>query len=439
MTKPVSNLSTEELQESLRGLQAELQRRQPKIEGWRWEEALEAPLLSQAYEAKQRFLLEMSSAETNEPKPCPDCGRPIKVKARRSRTIQSLRGKHSFLRNYHHCGKCKHGFYPMDAALGLSAKGDLSPRMESLVLDLGAATSYQEAAHQFELHHRVAISKTMVAGVVDRAGVVWNETSISKRTELREIPKNAAQTLVAQVDDSFLRTREKDETWKASRLGLVYNHEDRVNKSRAEILRTSYVGHLSNSEAFEAEFRAVLEAHRADQTPTVLWVADGSAFNWNLQQRLVPKAVPILDFFHVAEHLGDASEALFGLDVKSKRRWMKTAKTLLLHRSVRAFFEWLETQPARFAKQYKKLSALGDLSRYLERHRDRMHYRRYRRRGWPIGSGAIESGHKTIFQLRMKRPGQRWDLTKGQNLAQIRAIRASVGAENLYDTIRKAA
>ncbi|AUB43316.1 Transposase (plasmid) [Nostoc flagelliforme CCNUN1] len=49
-----------------------------------------------------------------------------------------------------------------------------------------------------------------------------------------------------------------------------------------------------------------------------------------------------------------------------------------------------------------------NLSKYLFRFRDAVHYDKYRSMGLPIGSGEIESAHRYIPQKRLKIPGATW-------------------------------
>lgn len=40
-----------------------------------------------------------------------------------------------------------------------------------------------------------------------------------------------------------------------------------------------------------------------------------------------------------------------------------------------------------------------------------------------IGSGAIESAHRTVVQKRMKQSGQRWSYKGAQNMLNLRVVR----------------
>jgi len=53
-----------------------------------------------------------------------------------------------------------------------------------------------------------------------------------------------------------------------------------------------------------------------------------------------------------------------------------------------------------------------------------MDYRYYKNIGAGIiGSGAIESAHRTVVQKRMKQSGQRWSYEGAQNMLNLRVIR----------------
>ena len=51
---------------------------------------------------------------------CPKCERVLSARPSRSRTVETLLGPVTLERPYFYCVSCKHGFYPLDEALGLS-------------------------------------------------------------------------------------------------------------------------------------------------------------------------------------------------------------------------------------------------------------------------------------------------------------------------------
>jgi hypothetical protein len=52
-----------------------------------------------------------------------------------------------------------------------------------------------------------------------------------------------------------------------------------------------------------------------------------------------------------------------------------------------------------------------------------MRYKQYRNMGCGIiGSGAIESAHRTLIQKRMKLSGQRWSRMGAENMLRLRVL-----------------
>jgi len=58
---------------------------------------------------------------------------------------------------------------------------------------------------------------------------------------------------------------------------------------------------------------------------------------------------------------------------------------------------------------------------YFERHREHMDYPAYRAKGWPIGSGMVESGVKQ-FNKRVKGTEQFWSTAGSEAILALRAL-----------------
>jgi hypothetical protein len=60
---------------------------------------------------------------------------------------------------------------------------------------------------------------------------------------------------------------------------------------------------------------------------------------------------------------------------------------------------------------------------YYGNNKKRMSYKQYRNMGCSIiGSGAIESAHRTVIQSRMKLSGQRWSRRGAENMLRLRVL-----------------
>ena len=71
------------------------------------------------------------------------------------------------------------------------------------------------------------------------------------------------------------------------------------------------------------------------------------------------------------------------------------------------------------------LAKQGRLLTYYENNSKRMRYKDYLGKGRLIGSGSMESAHRTVIQQRMKLSGQRWTLRGVQQMANLRVAEKS--------------
>ena len=60
------------------------------------------------------------------------------------------------------------------------------------------------------------------------------------------------------------------------------------------------------------------------------------------------------------------------------------------------------------AKRDEQTAALDSAQHYLQRRLEMIDYPYFQRRGYPIGSGSVESAHKQVVQRRFKQAGMRW-------------------------------
>ena len=135
--------------------------------------------------------------------------------------------------------------------------------------------------------------------------------------------------------------------------------------------------------------------------PRTLFLGDGARHNWELQQTHFPGAIPILDYYHAAEHLADYCKLLPATLRCAHERSLSTMMwegevLQMIHEMKRSLSKVTDTDEG-----WKQIN-------YFTNNQDRMDYARYRDLGWPIGSGLVEGQCKLVVGRRFKGNGMRW-------------------------------
>lgn len=163
----------------------------------------------------------------------------------------------------------------------------------------------------------------------------------------------------------------------------------------------------------------------------VMALADGAHELWNLFGQATAAYFPeeqkfyeLVDLWHLLEKLGSAAKIIHDESGagKSLARW----RTMLLNskNAARRILEELKQSGCENVYKGEK-QPVHDAITYLTNHEKRMDYASASRAGLPVGSGNIEATCKSLFELRMKRPGARWKNHTGSHIVQLRALALS--------------
>lgn len=377
--------------------------------------------------------------EDSLPKPCPKCRQLIPVKAKnRLRHILTIAGELRLTRNYHHCGHCNHGFYPRDADLKLPEGGEVSDAMERRILDFGINDTFEAVAERWSIHYPTSISSNLVRRVVDRVGLRCETAYSEEALQLacRERTEEPARMLVVATDGSMLLTRE--EGWKEAKVGVVARGECVIEAKKRRIIEDArYVAVLGGQEAFRKSMAAALAAEQADQVPTVVWLGDGARGIWTTASELCPFAIQVLDIPHAVHWAMECGKALLGEGDVGLPLWETRIQQLIDADSPdAAIAELLECLPLTTTDE--QLAALDNVVGYYRHNEKRMRYRIFKAMGLPVGSGIVESAHRHVLQVRMKRAGQRWAIVRARRMVRLRAVYKTTGPYRFHRAIRDA-
>ena len=206
--------------------------------------------------------------------------------------------------------------------------------------------------------------------------------------------------------------------WRDLKLAVIYRLDQLVELSggaaatppRRQILQKFWVAAPSGTPPQEFGRHVHAQALRRGMAGAkyVLIVCDGAVWIWNIIEDPFQGALKELDFYHGSEHLWDVARDLYPQPDQA-RAWVEPLLHQLRHGQEAQVLDTLEKLPETLRNLGGVLSELVQREiKYFQNHRDHLHYQDNAAKGFPVGSGAVESGCSQ-FQDRFKRTGQFWN------------------------------
>lgn len=193
----------------------------------------------------------------------------------------------------------------------------------------------------------------------------------------------------------------------------------------------------------EAEVQSIM-ALRPDLK--VVKLADGAKENWRFLSKLDlslsaeasahVEQIEIVDFYHAADHLKDACDAIWHKDKVRSKAEFERLRTLLKEKvgGVESVIRSLKYHASRSRKRRKE--RIEKQLTYFRNNRHRMQYAHYIEQDLPIGSGVVEAACKTLVTQRMKQSGMSWQQAGGQAILTLRSLIQSNRWKPAWDLLR---
>lgn len=355
---------------------------------------------------------------------CPKCDRILRGRPSRSRTVETLLGPVTLERPYFYCVSCAHGFYPLDEALGLSGQRkqwDVQQAGVKLALEM----PHQRASKLLDEFTDASMSDCAIhetlqqTGSLDVLRVCPEAADIQDRIAQAAAGRKWRPIVVLAIDAADVPSR--PQTAKGPRPGRKksrarrkrWQGEYREAKGfRFYLVDDERIVHLiswhqmGDEQAFGAALRQVKEAGLIPEDQVRLCaIADGAGWIWKWVEELFPSARQILDYYHCSRYLHAVAEAQYGADPVRATQWLEASLArLFCGEGAGVVWGLQRMQPASEEADEAITSALS----YLHKRLHQVDFGRHRKGGYPIGSGAIESAHRFIGHVRLKRSGAWW-------------------------------
>ncbi len=288
------------------------------------------------------------------------------------------------------------------------------------------AGSFQKGAQLLRELSEIPLTAKQVQTISEKVG----QALVPEREQKRQAfmsgqkppsPPNPPALLVIGADGGRVQTRHEDpeKKWREDKIGGVYRAQPCPEKSGQPyqgpkpIVKT-HVATMADWDTM-GEYLSQEAAQRGyDQAREKVFIGDAAQGIKSLHERSFPDAEFINDWSHAAEHLHAGALAAFG-NTERAEEWYEHQKPSLWDGKAHLVLRAVAKESRRLGKPRQNAPENDPrllLSRnvgYFRENQSHMDYPRYRKNGWPIGSGVIESGVKQ-FGLRVKGSEKHWSL-----------------------------
>ena len=362
-----------------------------------------------------------------------ECGERLSDVCKRSATIVSVFGRVSYRRGYYLCEACHARQSPLDRRMGIEA-GQVTAGLAELLALAGVEIAFEEATRWLEHYLLFQVSDNTVRKETERFGELqeaqeteWTAKSQQevwlqhRQRELGKQPGRLYGSLDGVMAPLIGEWRElKNIAWyrveKAHSYQKRRHHAKRVGEQKdLQAQDISYSCDFKTGDEFSDLFWVSACQRQADLFGELVFVCDGAVWIWKLIERHFPHAVQIVDWYHASAYLPPMAEATFGLDTEPYQAWLENARSLLWEGQIDKLIHACQQLSSQAS------SAVHKAITYFTHNQHRMDYARFRKLGYFIGSGTVESAGKQIAGLRLKRAGARWTQPGALATAKARA------------------
>jgi len=372
------------------------------------------------------------------------CGQKAHYQRKRAGVLFTVLGMVHYTRAYYLCSHCHQGTCPLDEQLGLRP-GEISAELESLLGMTGALMTFGKGSDLFTRLTLVDISPQSMDKATQNMGAEvtrlereWCKASEDALALTRQerAPKDERRlygTLDATKVHTHEREDEEDQGWRDLKVGAWFESDAPPPEGPQEdwdvhARNLTYYCDIAPAQEFGKLLWATGIQREALRAKEIVFLGDAAEWIWNLVQEHFPEAVQIVDWFHAAEHLETVAKAVFE-EQSARKAWLKDTRQWLWEGQLSVVIRACEalTHQGHGADQARKATT------YFTNNALRMDYAAYRKAGYQIGSGTVESACKQLGIQRMKVPGATWDLQGARLTAKARAALLS----DQWDTVAK--
>jgi len=306
--------------------------------------------------------------------------------------------------------------------------------LQKVLVDFGADESFGSAVKKVHEHYGVMVATNTTRLDVEKHGksvgvLMEKYSATSQHKETSDIISEMDGSMIPTVKQKQLsgmpldKRKNKAYEWKEARLALA--------RSKGSVSPLYAVTLGSVDEAGNQLAKVVKMAGDSANTK-IHCIGDGAPWISEQVERVFgSKATFLLDFYHASQYLAEASNCC---SPDSNKQWFHEQQALLKESKAQSVLENLQKHFDEPCISQDKCPARKCYN-YLSKRLSQLNYKSAIDARLPIGSGEIESGHRSVVQKRLKIPGAWWSIENSKKMLSLRVLRANGQWEKYWDDL----
>jgi hypothetical protein len=302
--------------------------------------------------------------------------------------------------------------------LGLTSVG-YTPRLLEAIVRLGALTSFREAGGILKGILHVDVSEATVRRLTQSAGravVAEEEREAGRIRKELACPEGEGDRLQQVSVDGAMVPLIHGQFAEVRTLAIATVERTKHGPQAANL---TYFSRLENHERFQQLASVEFYRRKTELAKEVVSVNDGAEWIQEFLDEHCPQALRILDWAHASGYLSAAAQGLFGPGTADCAAWLEQQRYALWNGDPQTVVNELERLLV------SGVEAVRIAHQYLIKRLDQIRYAGFRARGYPVGSGIVESANKGVVEQRLKGRGRHWAPANVNPILGLRCASAS--------------
>ena len=327
------------------------------------------------------------------------------------------------------------GRYPIDERIRLHDQ--YTPAVTQLMCWSGAMDpSFEQASETLKRFAQLDIPGRQIQRVI---GQFASHASEWEESRVCTEPKKPISVLNIQADMTGIPMRPEElvdikgkqpdgsARTRQIKIGCVFTQSmDSKGQPQRDPSSSVYVSTFGEVSELSALLHS--EAVKAGYTTArkTVFLGDGAEWIWRMVEDRFKGVVQIVDFYHACEHLNTLCQTLTKKPAQAAelfKAWRKRLK----NNGLPGIMKEAERIAGTLGRSKRK--TVKEQLQYFRKNASRMTYRSFRRKGYFIGSGAVEGACRHIVCQRAKLSGMRWLRAGAASVITFRCLIKS----NLFD------